>query len=480
MKTRTRGDGPEQEARLSRLLLRPFQEFIQAETARGLSLLLCALIAFLWANSPWSSNYANLLETHLTIGAGSLALDHPVHTWINDGLMAIFFLLVGLELKRELMVGELSAPRQAALPILVAAGGALCPALIYLAWNAGTAGAAGWGIPMATDIVFALSILMVVGRDTPPALKIFLTALAIADDLIAVLVIALFYTQGLNWVALAVAGCAVGTLLVLGRLGERRLLLYVLVGLVLWGALFHSGVHATIAGVVLAFLLPARARLDLPAFVARAQGLLRHVETMLPEAGTGRLLHDHHQSAVRALETACEDVQAPLQRMEHLLHRWVAFVILPLFVLANAGIALEGALDQVVTPVSLGVALGLLIGKPVGIVLSCWLSITCGWARLPEGVTWQHLIGVGILAGIGFTMSLFLADLAFVETQTALLTQAKLGILAAGIFAACGGALLLRVKRPWRLHPLSPIREVVACARSLWCVLCGRRKDDGA
>lgn len=448
---------------LANVILRPFQEFVQAETAGGLLLVLCTLVALLWANSPWSSGYLSLLETHLTIGAAGLILDHPLHTWINDGLMTIFFLLVGLELKRELLVGELSAPRQATLPILAAAGGALCPALIYLAWNVGKPGAPGWGIPMATDIAFALAILMLVGRDTPPALKVFLSALAIADDLIAVLVIALFYTQGLNWVALSVAAGAVGCLFVLNRRGEGRLWLYVLVGLVLWAALFHSGVHATIAGVVLAFLLPARARLDLPPFVTRAQGLLRQVEEMLPGAGTGRLLNEHHQSAVRALETACEDVQAPVQRMEHLLHRWVAFVILPLFVLANAGIALEGTLDQVFTPVSLGVALGLLIGKPVGIVLSCWLVISCGWACLPEGVTWRHLIGVGMLAGVGFTMSLFLAELAFEETHLALLTQAKLGILAAGVIAAGGGALLLRVSGRHRsdIHhsPPSPVKR---------------------
>jgi NhaA family Na+:H+ antiporter len=448
MRTRTRGNGPEQEAQITRLILRPFQEFVQAETAGGLLLVICLLVAFLWANSPWSASYLSLLETHLTIGGAGLALDHPLHTWINDGLMAIFFLLVGLELKREFLVGELSEPRQATLPILAAVGGALCPALIYLLWNAGTAGARGWGIPMATDIAFALAVLTLVGRHLPPALKVFLSALAIADDLIAVLIIALFYTQGLNWVALGVAGASAAGLLVLGRMGQCRLLPYVLIGFLLWGALFHSGVHATLAGVVLAFLLPARSRLDLPAFVTQAQALLGQGAETVPGADTRGLLDEHHQSVVRALETACEEVQAPLQRMEHLLQGWVAFVIIPLFVLANAGVHLEGTLDQIVTPVSLGVILGLVIGKPVGIVLISWMVVACGWAHLPEGVTWRQLLGVGMLAGIGFTMSLFLADLAFEETHQALLTQAKLGILVALVIAAGSGAWILRMNRP--------------------------------
>jgi NhaA family Na+:H+ antiporter len=446
MKTRTRRSDLEQNVRLGRLILRPFQEFVQAEISGGLILVACLLVAFLWANSPWSASYSRLLETHLTIGVADLILDHPLHTWINDGLMTIFFLLVGLELKREFLVGELSEPHQAALPILAAVGGALCPAVIYLTWNAGTAGARGWGIPMATDIAFALAVLTLVGRHLPPALKVFLSALAIADDLIAVLIIALFYTQGLNWVALSVAGASVGGLFLLGRMGQRRLFPYVLTGFVLWAALFHSGVHATIAGVVLAFLLPARSRLDLPTFVTQAQALLPVGAETVPGTQPRRLLDEQHQSAVRALETACEEVQAPLQRMEHLLQGSVAFVIVPLFALANAGVRLEGTLDQLLTPVSLGVVLGLLIGKPIGIVLISWVGSRCGLAQLPEGVSFRHLIGVGMLAGIGFTMSLFLADLAFEETHPMLLTQAKLGILAAGVIASGLGALILRLK----------------------------------
>ncbi|GHO90245.1 Na(+)/H(+) antiporter NhaA [Reticulibacter mediterranei] len=451
MKTQHQRSQSAQNARITRLILRPFQEFVQAETASGLLLFICLLIAFLWANSPWSASYAHLLEIHLTIGVGSLLLDHPLHTWINDGLMAIFFLLVGLELKREVLVGELSSPRQATLPLLAAVGGALFPAMIYLIWNGGTGGARGWAIPMATDIAFALAILTLMGRSLPPALKVFLSALAIADDLIAVLIIALFYTQGLNWMALGVAGVAVTGLFLLRGMRQHRLLPYVLLGFLLWAALFHSGVHATIAGVVLAFLLPARSRLDLPTFVAQAQALLSVEADAVPSTQPRRLLDEEHQSAVHALETACEEVQAPLGRMEHLLQRSVAFVIVPLFAFANAGVHLEGTLDQLLTPVSLGVALGLLIGKPIGIVFVSWLLSRCGLAQLPEGVNFRHLLGVGMLAGIGFTMSLFLADLAFEDIQPQLLTQAKLGILAAGVLAAGLGALILRLQRSGRL-----------------------------
>jgi NhaA family Na+:H+ antiporter len=447
MKTQHRKSSLEQNARITRLVLRPFQEFAQAETAGGLLLVICLLIAFLLANSPWSASYAHLLELHLTIGVGDLLLDHPLHTWINDGLMAIFFLLVGTELKREVLVGELSTPRQATLPILAAVGGALCPAVIYLVWNVGTAGARGWAIPMATDIAFALALLTLVGRHLPPALKVFLGALAIADDLIAVMIIALFYTQGLNWLALGVAGVAGAGLFLLGRMEQRRLLPYVLLGFVLWAALFYSGVHATIAGIVLAFLLPARSRLDLPTFVTQVQVLLAQGAEGGPGAESRRGLDEQHQSVVRALETACEEVQAPLGRMEHLLQGSVAFVIVPLFALANAGVRLEGNLDQLLTPVSLGVALGLLIGKPFGIVFVSWLASRCGLAQLPEGVSFRHLLGMGMLAGIGFTMSLFLADLAFEEISPLLLTQAKLGILAAGVIAAGLGTMILRLKR---------------------------------
>lgn len=448
MRISRHGQGTESQRSLAlgrRLPLLPFHEFMQAETASGFLLVSSLLLGFFWANSPWSASYFHLLEIHLTVGVAGAQLDHPLHTWINDGLMTIFFLLVGLELKREVLVGELSTPRQAALPILAAVSGAACPAIIYLLWNAGLPTARGWGIPMATDIALALAILSLMSRRLPPALKVFLSALAIADDLIAVLVIAIFYTQGISWVALTAAGGVAGGLFLLGWLGLRRLWPYVLLGLALWLAFFLSGVHASIAGVVLAFLMPARARLDLPTFMAQSQELLaqgsREVVRGLPQW----LLDQRQQSLIHSLEMACKDVQAPLQRMEYHLQRSVPFVIIPLFALVNAGVRLEGAPDQLFNSVSVGVALGLLLGKPIGIVTVSWLASRLGLVQLPEGVRFRHLLGLGTLAGIGFTMSLFIADLAFEETQTLALTQAKLAILVSGVIAASLGTLILRL-----------------------------------
>ncbi|WP_202901904.1 Na+/H+ antiporter NhaA [Thermogemmatispora carboxidivorans] len=435
----------DQRSLVRRLPLLPFQEFAQTETASGFLLVSALLLGFLWANSPWSASYFHLLEIPLTVGVAGTQLDYPLHTWINDGLMTIFFLLVGLELKREILVGELSTPRQAALPVLAAISGATCPAVIYLLWNAGSPAARGWGIPMATDIALALAVLSLMSRRLPPALKVFLSALAIADDLIAVLVIAIFYTQGLNWVALAIAGGVAGGLFLLGRLGWRRLWPYTLLGLVLWLAFFLSGVHASIAGVVLAFLMPARAQLDLPAFMAQTQELLAQGSREVVGASPQWFLDQRQQSLIHALELVCKDVQAPLQRMEHLLQRWVPFVIIPLFALVNAGVRLEGSLAQLLSPVSLGVALGLLLGKPIGIVSASWLASRLGLVQLPEGVRFRHLPGLGTLAGIGFTMSLFIANLAFEETQALALTQAKLAILVSGVMASSLGALLLRL-----------------------------------
>ncbi len=427
-------------------LLRPFQLFLKNKAAGGILLLGCTLLALLWANSPWAGIYTALWDSKFTIGIGSAQLSKPLLLWINDGLMAIFFFLVGLEIKREILVGELASPRQAALPIAAAAGGVVIPAILYTLLNAGGPGAAGWGIPMATDIAFALGVLALLGKRIPLALTIFLTALAIVDDIAAVLVIAIFYTAEISTAALiGGAGCVV-VLTALNLLHVRWPIAYIVIGLLLWLAVLKSGIHATVAGVVLAFFIPSRTRIDPAGFVHRARGLLSHFERA-PQRGSGLLVNDEQQAALHALEEAAEDVQSPLHRLEHALHPWVSFLIMPVFAFANAGVILDtSAADAITHPVPLGVFAGLLLGKPAGIFFAAWLAVRLGIAELPSAVRWSHIHGAGWLGGIGFTMSLFVASLAFGTGP--MLALAKLGILAASASAACiGSILLLRIPR---------------------------------
>lgn len=427
---------PEPPARA--LLVRPFETFFGLESASGILLLATAAAALVWANSPWSESYVHLWETYVTVGGGALELSKSLHHWINDGLMAVFFFVVGLEIKREVLVGELASPRQAALSVAAAVGGMVVPALLYVAVNAGGPGAAGWGIPMATDIAFALGVLALLGSRVPVALKVFVTAVAIVDDLGAVLVIALFYTAELNLMALAAAGVVMVLLLGLNRGGIRTAAPYALLGVVLWVALLKSGVHATLAGVLLALTIPASRRVDAPAFLARARSYLEEFAEDVREGQTAPTADQ--RDALHSLESAAEDLQTPLTRLEHILHPWVAFFVMPVFALANAGVALGGG-ASLLDAVPLGIVLGLVAGKPVGILLSAWLAVRLGWAELPAGTGWTHLLGVGLLCGIGFTMSLFIAGLAFPTPE--LLDSAKLGILAASALAGVGGGLLL-------------------------------------
>ena len=380
-------------------LLRPFAEFSHLSAASGIVLVVFALSAILWANSPWSASYAATWEVPFTVGFGeNFLLSKPLIHWINDGLMAVFFLLVGLEIKREITTGELATWRIAALPCAAALGGMVLPAGIYAALNAGHPTFTGWGIPMATDIAFSLGILALMGSRVPLVLKIFLTALAIADDLGAVLVIAIFYTSETS-VALLLAAVAVTLMIWLfGRIGGRSPVVFTILGLVLWLCVLKSGVHATVAGVMMAFALPSK---------------------KLPDEGD------------------------PLTEVwEHSLHPWVAFLIMPVFALANAGVTLSGDLRAALSSAaSVGIIGGLVLGKPLGILLFCWLAVKCRIASLPDGITWRHVAGVGALAGIGFTMSLFIADLAF--ENEAHLTSAKAGILAASLISAIVGSLAL-------------------------------------
>ncbi|HWP92693.1 MAG TPA: Na+/H+ antiporter NhaA [Thermodesulfobacteriota bacterium] len=423
-------------------ILRPFQEFTGLEASAGILLFLCTVVALVWANSPWSDGYFNLWQTKLQVGIGGFLLDKPLILWINDGLMAMFFFVVGLEIKREILVGELSSPKQAALPIAAAIGGMVTPAIIYLVFNGGKAGASGWGIPMATDIAFALGALAILGKRVPVSLKIFLTSVAIVDDIGAVLVIAFFYTSQIYWSNLIVGAAFLAALLATNRAGVRNPLVYAALGIGgLWLAFLMSGVHATIAGVLAAMTIPARARIGKEEFLERGRNLLDEFKDV---GGGGSILTSKQQhEVVEAIESASKLAQTPLQRLEHALHPWVIFGVMPVFALANAGVNLGGGLAALFTnPVALGILFGLVLGKQVGVTLFSWFAVRIGIATLPSGVSWLKIYGVGWLAGIGFTMSLFIAGLAFEDDE--ILSVAKLGILTASLIAGVGGWVILR------------------------------------
>ena len=423
-------------------VLSPFARFFRLESAGGIVLITCALIAVGWANSPWAATYHHLWETELGFSLGPWEISHSVHHWINDGLMAVFFFLVGLEIKREALIGELASLRRAALPGAAALGGMIVPALLYALLNAGGEGAAGWGIPMATDIAFALGVLALMGPRVPLSLKVFLTALAIVDDIGAVLVIALFYTAEIAWGALAAGLVVLGLCALANRLGVRGPLPYVLLGIVVWSCFLASGVHATVAGVLLAMTIPSRTRIDADEFLEHADRDLAAFRGACARGSTV-LTNLDQQAALQGLESATEAAQAPLQRIEHDLHAAVAFGIIPLFALANAGVTLAGGFGEALAhPVTLGVVLGLVIGKPLGITLFSWLAVRARIAELPAGVSWRAIHAVSWLGGIGFTMSLFIAALAFPDG--ALVDESKVGIFAASIAAGLGGWLLLR------------------------------------
>jgi NhaA family Na+:H+ antiporter len=424
-------------------ILRPIQEFVGTQAASGIVLLLAALAALVWANSRWAAVQAELLHHPFTIGFEGFALSKPVHHWINDGLMAIFFFLVGLEIKREFVNGELASPRRALLPIAAAAGGMVVPALLYTLFNAGGPGAPGWGIPMATDIAFALGCAALLGRRVPPSLIVFLTALAIVDDLGAVLVIALFYTHGLAWDMLGLAALVMVALIGLNLLDVRKPASYLVLGLVLWVALLESGVHATIAGVLLGMVIPANTRASLEDMLDETEGLVAQSRNALASAADEDQRKSIKDDTILTLDELADAIEAPAGVLEHVLHPWVSFLIMPLFALANAGVALSLAeLSSAIThPVTLGVVVGLVAGKPLGIMGACLLVVRLGLSSLPTGTTWRHLIGVSMLAGIGFTMSLFISGLAFADA--AVETQARVGILAASLLAGIAGSLWL-------------------------------------
>ena len=421
-------------------LLSPLQEFLQQEASSGILLLAFTLAALIWSNSPWNASYHSFWENKLTLGYGAYELSKPLLLWINDGLMAIFFFVVGLEIKREVLIGELASFRQAILPVAAAIGGMVFPALIYTAVNYNGAGSLGWGIPMATDIAFALGVLALLGKHVPVSLKVFLTAAAVVDDLGAILIIAIFYTSHIVWISLGIAAVFLALLIICNVLGVRNPIVYSILGIGLWLAFLKSGVHATVAGVLLAMIIPSRARINDKEFVKHSRLVLNEFE----ESDEGdEYLSSIQRAAVQTLEELAEHAETPLQRLEHDLHPWVAYAIMPVFALANAGVVLgTGFLSAMTNPISLGVIVGLIIGKQIGITLFSWLVVKSKLTDLPEGVNWRHIYGVSWLAGIGFTMSLFISALAFGDSSA--LETAKSGILLASLIAGIVGFFLLR------------------------------------
>ena len=433
-------------------IMAPVSHFIHLEYTSGIVLLISVVIAIVWANSPFHDFYEHLWHINFSVGFDKFLLSHPLHIWINDGLMAIFFFVIGLELKREFMEGELSSLQKASLPMTAALGGMLVPAVIYFFINKGTPAAHGWGIPMATDIAFALALLSMASKHIPVSIKIFLSALAVADDLGAVLVIAFFYTEQINFVPLAI-GAGFLLLLMLGnRMGIRSALFYLLLGIGAWIGFLLSGVHATIAGVLVAFTIPAVTRIDEQIYSSNLRKLSYDFEADIPQRG--RLITPLQNKTIQKVKTLSMAAETPLQTIEHALHPWVAFVIMPLFALANAGIVITSDFfSSIINPVSIGVAAGLIIGKFTGILLFCWIMVRFRISTLPEGANWKHIAGVALLAGIGFTMSLFISGLAF--KSQAFIEQAKYGILIASIIAGILGTIVLRRIGQSKIEPIA-------------------------
>ena len=407
---------------------RALRDFLVTETASGAMLVFAAVVAVVWANSPWQASYETLWHTRLGVHLGDLDLELDLRHWVNEGLMALFFLVVGLEVKRELVLGELRDRRQAALPVIAAAGGMLLPAALYAALNVSGSGSHGWGIPMATDIAFAIGVLALVAPNIPSGARLFLLTLAIADDIGSIIVIAVFYTSGIDvpWLFASIA--VVGAVIVLRQFGFRTTPLFAALGLALWIAVHASGVHATLAGVVMGLLVPATPVLNREIVRSRTDELL---DVFTPEAA-------------RETRKIARQAVSQLEWLEHELHGWTSLAVVPVFALANAGVVFtsDGLRDAVSSPITAGVVLGLVVGKTLGITGAAWLAVRRGFAELPHGVNWRHITGTAALGGIGFTVSLFMTGLAF-DSDTAL-DEAKIGIFVASAAAAIAGALILR------------------------------------
>lgn len=424
-------------------IVTPFESFLHSQTTTGIFLLLATIIALILANSPYAEAYDHFFHTKIGFSVGSWHVYHSFAHWINDGLMAIFFFVVGLEIKRELLTGELSEVRLAILPILAALGGMIVPAFIYLTLNYGTPSQAGWGIPMATDIAFAISVLVILGKRVPSSLVTFLVALAIVDDLGAVVVIALFYTNDLNLIALGYSILFFGAMILSNLFGIRNYLFYFALGFGMWFFMLDSGIHATIAGVLAALAIPSKPFKNPLSFTPEAKRLLQEFEEY--PIATDMTMHERQKAILQNFKDSIDAVSSPAGILEHALHLPVSLIIIPLFALANAGIKIElsSFAELIATPIAMGVIAGLVIGKSVGIFGFSYAAIKMGIAKAPEGSTLKQIFAVSLLGGIGFTMSIFIADLAF-EGNALFITQSKAGILIASLIAGISGYILLR------------------------------------
>jgi NhaA family Na+:H+ antiporter len=432
----------EQTKKIARKVLSPFERFLKRQSASGILLVIATIIAMVWSNSSYSDVYFDFWERELTLGHGVFTISEPLIHWVNDGLMALFFFVVGLEIKREVMAGGLSTVKDLVMPVSAAIGGMAIPAIIFLLIAGNTEMAEGWGIPMATDIAFSLGILSLLGSRVPIGLKVFLTALAMVDDIGAILIIAFFYSHEMHWMYLGLAAGALALLMIFNYYHLSALSLYLLVGLFVWFCVLKSGVHPTVAGVLVALTIPARRKIKMKDFIEQANAsLIKFKEANWPDSLV--LLGKEQISAVDAIIESAKKVQSPLQKLENSLSDFTANLVMPIFALANASVVIVASEFTLLNKVTLGVGLGLLLGKVIGISLFSWLSVRFGWAQLPVGVNWTQIIGVGFLAGIGFTMSLFITNLAYLDTSV--INASKIGIICGSIVAGAIGFMILKI-----------------------------------
>ena len=428
--------------RADRWIVNPLQQFINNSTTSGIVLFSAAFIAIVLSNSPWSVQFHHLWEYEFSIGFNGHFITKNLHHWINDGLMAIFFFVVGLELKREIIAGELKNPRNASLPITAAIGGMIFPALIFLIFNTTENTSSGWGIPMATDIAFALGILYLLGDKVPLSLKIFLTALAIVDDIGAVLVIAFFYTSDINFISLASGGIFLLILIISNIIGVRNTIYYAIIGIGgVWLAFLMSGVHATIAAVLAAMTIPADVKISEKNYIEKINKLINKFRNEKPNNSSTVTTHQLH--IIEDIRMYSKEALTPLQRLEHVMHPFVAFLIMPIFAFSNAGISLSGdVIEQISSTIFFGVFFGLIVGKVMGVYGITTILLKLKWVHLPKGMNNLHLLGVGFLASMGFTMSLFVAGLAY--TEEVYIAEAKIGVLFATVFASIVGCFIIK------------------------------------
>jgi len=425
-------------------IISPFVRFAKLEAAGGLVLLFSTAAALVWANSPWADSYDHFWHLYLTIGVGPATLQESLQHFINDGLMAVFFFFVGLEIKHELLAGELSTLKRAAFPLAAAVGGAIFPAVIFITVTHGTSAQPGWGIPVATDIAFVLGALALLGSRIPLTLKVFVTALAIVDDIIAVLIIAIFYTTGFSLSSLIAGLVGIAISFCANLLGVRSWAVYAIIGVFVWLAMMRSGVHATVAGILLAFTIPAKTVLNPVEFLRHNLPIWERLRAMA-RSEPAVISSSEQENLIYGLERQCALIQSPLHSIEHALQPWVAFFIMPVFALANAGVHISGGQGMaLIQPITIGIFLGLFLGKPLGIALFGWLSVKSSLASAPEGVSWRQMFGAGCLCGIGFTMSLFIATLSLGDAD--LREVAKIGTLIASVAAGVAGSVVLSLK----------------------------------